>query len=142
MEDYEELREPVKMYDQVTYSGEDSPTTSNEEGEEITLRVSPSPDVDRVVVDTNTHANLSPLTGSKVSFIDFYRDARTFLEKANSTKFIIVSFILLSSPLLLYMDLLSETVYREIIIIISLTYLGVDVYERKSLVKTKDKGLL
>lgn len=100
--------------------------------EQTTLKVTPSADTDRVVVDTTTHENLSKLEGTKVRFVDFYKDARTFLEKANSTKFVLVSYILLSSPILLMLGYLSEDVYREILIIISLTYLGVDAYEKKS----------
>lgn len=103
--------------------------------EQTTLKITPSSSTDRVVVDTNTHENLSKLEGPKVRFVDFYKDARTFLEKANSTKFVLVSYILLSSPVLLMLGYLSEDVYREILIIISLTYLGVDVYEKKTQVR-------
>lgn len=110
---------------------------SEYEEEITTLKVTPSAETDRVVVDTNTHERLSKLEGSKVRFVDFYRDARTFLEKANSTKFVLVSYILLTSPLLLMGGFLSEDVYREILIIISLTYLGVDAYEKRSLVRKK-----
>lgn len=103
--------------------------------EETTLKITPSAQTDKVIVDTNTHDNLSKLEGTKVRFVDFYRDARTFLEKANSTKFVLVSYILLSSPVLLILGYLSEDVYREILIIISLTYLGVDAYEKKTQVR-------
>lgn len=105
--------------------------------EETTLKITPSAQTDKVVVDTNTHNNLSKLEGTKVRFVDFYRDARTFLEKANSTKFVLVSYVLLSSFVLLTLGFLSEDVYREILIIISLTYLGVDAYEKKTLVRKK-----
>lgn len=103
--------------------------------EETTLKITPSAQTDKVIVDTNTHNNLSKLEGTKVRFVDFYKDARTFLEKANSTKFVLVSYILLSSPMLLMFGYLSEDVYREILIIISLTYLGVDAYEKKTQVR-------
>lgn len=107
--------------------------------EQTTLKITPSSTTNRVVVDTNTHENLSKLEGPKVRFVDFYKDARTFLEKANSTKFVLVSYILLSSPILLILGYLSEDVYREILIIISLTYLGVDAYEKKTQVRHKGK---
>lgn len=110
-----------------------------EEEEETTLRVSPSSKTDQVIVETNndSHENFSKLDGNRLKLIDFYRDARTFLEKANSTKFIVVAFILINSPILLMTGHLTELVYREIIIIIALTYLGVDAYEKRSVFRRK-----
>lgn len=66
----------------------------------------------------------------KIDLADIYVDTRTFLSKANSTKFMIVAFTLILSPFLLYYGLLSEETYREIIIVVSLTYLGVDMFEK------------
>jgi hypothetical protein len=66
-----------------------------------------------------------------IQFDDFYRDCRTFLQKANSTKFIVVMFILLLNPVLLYADVLPPEVYKEIVLLTTLTYLGVDVYEKR-----------
>ena len=111
--------------------------------EQTTLKISPSSNTDVVMVDTSnsSHENLSKLEGSKVRFVDFYKDARTFLEKANSTKFVLVTYILLSSPVLLILGYLSEDVYREILIIISLTYLGVDAYEKKTQVRKQKEHL-
>lgn len=67
----------------------------------------------------------------KVNLSDIYTDARAFLDKTNFSKFVIVAFTLLLSPLLLYYGHLDAHTYREIIIIISLTYLGVDAYQNR-----------
>lgn len=133
-EDFKE-EEVEKTFTEESPYLENSVVEEVEYEEQTTLKITPSSSTDRVVVDTNTHENLSKLEGPKVRFVDFYKDARTFLEKANSTKFVLVSYILLSSPVLLMLGYLSEDVYREILIIISLTYLGVDAYEKKTQVR-------
>ena len=46
---------------------------------------------------------------------------------------------MLSIPALLLYGYISEDVYREMVIILAMTYLGVDVYEKKSLIKNKNK---
>ena len=116
---------------------DESYVSAIEEDGENKLEVTPSEDTDQVVVNTDKTlpSQFSKLEGKHLRFKDFYQDARTFLEKANSTKFILVVYILLTSPLLLMGGYLSETVYREILILITLTYLGVDVYEKKALVR-------
>lgn len=71
----------------------------------------------------------------KVNFSDLYIDTRTFLSKANSTKFIIVCFILILSPWLLYLGYLAEDTYREIVLWTTLSYMGVDVYENRKMIR-------
>lgn len=66
-----------------------------------------------------------------LSLDDFYRDCRTFFQKASSTKFVVTMFVLITNPLLLYLGVLPSQVYQEIILLTTLTYLGVDVYEKK-----------
>lgn len=117
-------------------------STTNSDNE-VTLEITPSEDTEAVIVNTDSDddtlekSRFSRLSGNSIRFVDFYRDARTFLEKANSTKFIIVSYILLTSPVLLMFGFLSEGVYRELVALVTLTYLGVDVYEKQTLVRRK-----
>lgn len=77
----------------------------------------------------------SDVSDDKVTIGDFYHDARSLIAKANSTKFILVSFLMIITPLLLMYGYISDEIYREIVIVLSITYLGVDVYEKKSLIK-------
>lgn len=65
----------------------------------------------------------------RVDFADVYVDARSFLAKANTTKFVITAFILVLAPMLLVQGHLSEDVFRELMLITALAYLGVDAYE-------------
>lgn len=109
--------------------------TDTEEGnvESITLKSATSTTIEGVPTQ------FSDVSDNKVRFSDFYHDARSFLSKANSTKFILVSYLMLSIPALLLYGYISEDVYREMVIILAITYLGVDVYEKKSLLKNKTK---
>lgn len=101
-------------------------------GEEvITLKSSSVTTIETVPVQ------FSDVSDHKVRFSDFYHDARSFLAKANSTKFILVAYLMLSIPALLLYGHISEDVYREMVVILAITYLGVDVYEKKSLIKNK-----
>ena len=101
--------------------------------DEHVLKITPSQNTEAVVVDTGT--KFSDLSDKKVNFVDFYQDTRTFLAKANSTKFILISFLMFTIPLLLINGYVSEDVYKDMVILIAISYLGVDVYEKKSLIK-------
>ena len=105
-----------------------------EEGrEEHTLKITPSPNTEAVVVDTGT--KFSELSDHKVNFVDFYQDTRTFLAKANSTKFILITFLMITIPFLLVYNYISADVYKDMIVLLAISYLGVDVYEKKSMIK-------
>lgn len=67
----------------------------------------------------------------KLDIKDVYVDVRAFLDRTNFSKFIIVSFTLILSPFLLYLGLLDAHTYREIVLIMGLTYLGVDAYQNR-----------
>ena len=101
--------------------------------DEHVLKITPSQNTEAVVVDTGT--KFSDLFDKKVNFVDFYQDTRTFLAKANSTKFILISFLMFTIPLLLINGYVSEDVYKDMVILIAISYLGVDVYERKAMIK-------
>lgn len=101
--------------------------------EEHTLKITPSPNTEAVVVDTGT--KFSELSDHKVNFVDFYQDTRTFLAKANSTKFILITFLMITIPFLLVYDYISADVYKDMIVLLAISYLGVDVYEKKSMIK-------
>ena len=101
--------------------------------DEHVLKITPSQNTEAVVVDTGT--KFSDLSDKKVNFVDFYQDTRTFLAKANSTKFILVCYLMITIPLLLIYGYVSEDVYKDMVILISIGYLGVDVYEKKSMIK-------
>ena len=106
---------------------------TNEGREEHTLKITPSPNTEAVVVDTGT--KFSDLSDYKVNFVDFYQDTRTFLAKANSTKFILITFLMITIPLLLIYNYISADVYKDMIVLLAISYLGVDVYEKKSMFK-------
>jgi hypothetical protein len=106
---------------------------TNEGREEHTLKITPSPNTEAVVVDTGT--KFSDLSDHKVNFIDFYQDTRTFLAKANSTKFILITFLMITIPFLLVYNYISADVYKDMIVLLAISYLGVDVYEKKSMIK-------
>lgn len=109
-------------------------TSVTEEGrEEHTLKITPSPNTEAVVVDTGT--KFSDLSDHKVNFVDFYQDTRTFLAKANSTKFILITFLMITIPFLLVYNYISADVYKDMIVLLAISYLGVDVYEKKSMIK-------
>lgn len=109
-------------------------SSDDKDVETITLKSSSVGTIDTIPVQ------FSDISDNKVSFSDFYHDARSFLAKANSTKFILISYLMLSIPILLLYGYISEDVYREMVIILAITYLGVDVYEKKSLIKNKNKS--
>ena len=106
---------------------------TNEGREEHTLKITPSPNTEAVVVDTGT--KFSDLSDYKVNFVDFYQDTRTFLAKANSTKFILITFLMITIPLLLIYNYISADVYKDMIVLLAISYLGVDVYEKRSMIK-------
>ena len=109
-------------------------TNINEDGlVEHTLKITPSPNTEAIVVDTGT--KFSELSDHKVNFVDFYQDTRTFLAKANSTKFILITFLMITIPFLLVYDYISADVYKDMIVLLAISYLGVDVYEKKSMIK-------
>lgn len=109
-------------------------TNINEDGiVEHTLKITPAPNTEAVVVDTGT--KFSELSDHKVNFVDFYQDTRTFLAKANSTKFILITFLMITIPFLLVYDYISADVYKDMIGLLAISYLGVDVYEKKSMIK-------
>ena len=99
------------------------------------LRIKPSEKINEVVVENSS--KFSELEDHKVNFVDFYQDTRTFLAKANSTKFILVCYLMITIPLLLIYGYVSEDVYKDMVILISIGYLGIDVYERKAMIKGK-----
>ena len=106
---------------------------TDEGREEHTLKITPSPNTEAVVVDTGT--KFSDLSDHKVNFVDFYQDTRTFLAKANSTKFILITFLMITIPFLLVYNYISADVYKDMIVLLAISYLGVDVYEKKSMIK-------
>lgn len=106
---------------------------TDEGREEHTLKITPSPNTEAVVVDTGT--KFSELSDHKVNFVDFYQDTRTFLAKANSTKFILITFLMITIPFLLIYNYISADVYKDMIVLLAISYLGVDVYEKKSMIK-------
>ena len=106
---------------------------TDEGREEHTLKITPSPNTEAVVVDTGT--KFSDLSDHKINFVDFYQDTRTFLAKANSTKFILITFLMITIPFLLVYDYISADVYKDMIVLLAISYLGVDVYEKKSMIK-------
>ena len=106
---------------------------TNEGREEHTLKITPSPNTEAVVVDTGT--KFSELSDHRVNFVDFYQDTRTFLAKANSTKFILITFLMITIPFLLIYNYISADVYKDMIVLLAISYLGVDVYEKKSMIK-------
>lgn len=106
---------------------------TDEGREEHTLKITPSPNTEAVVVDTGT--KFSDLSDHKVNFVDFYQDTRTFLAKANSTKFILITFLMITIPFLLIYNYISADVYKDMIVLLAISYLGVDVYEKKSMIK-------
>ena len=109
-------------------------TNINEDGiVEHTLKITPAPNTEAVVVDTGT--KFSDLSDHKVNFVDFYEDTRTFLAKANSTKFILITFLMITIPFLLVYNYISADVYKDMIVLLAISYLGVDVYEKKSMIK-------
>ena len=108
-------------------------SVTDEGREEHTLKITPSPNTEAVVVDTGT--KFSELSDHKVNFVDFYQDTRTFLAKANSTKFILITFLMITIPFLLVYDYISADVYKDMIVLLAISYLGVDVYEKKSMIK-------
>lgn len=109
-------------------------TNINEDGiVEHTLKITSAPNTEAVVVDTGT--KFSELSDHKVNFVDFYQDTRTFLAKANSTKFILITFLMITIPFLLVYDYISADVYKDMIVLLAISYLGVDVYEKKSMIK-------
>ena len=108
-------------------------SVTDEGREEHTLKITPSPNTEAVVVDTGT--KFSELSDHKVNFVDFYQDTRTFLAKANSTKFILITFLMITIPFLLIYNYISADVYKDMIVLLAISYLGVDVYEKKSMIK-------
>ena len=106
---------------------------TDEGREEHTLKITPSPNTETVVVDTGT--KFSELSDHKVNFVDFYQDTRTFLAKANSTKFILITFLMITIPFLLVYNYISADVYKDMIVLLAISYLGIDVYEKKSMIK-------
>lgn len=106
---------------------------TDEGREEHTLKITPSPNTEAVVVDTGT--KFSDLSDHRVNFVDFYQDTRTFLAKANSTKFILITFLMITIPFLLIYNYISADVYKDMIVLLAISYLGVDVYEKKSMIK-------
>ena len=99
------------------------------------LRIKPSEKIDEVVVENSK--KFSDLEDHKVDFVDFYQDTRTFLAKTNSTKFILIAYLMLSIPVLLVYGYIAEDIYKDMVILLAITYLGVDVYEKKSLVRKR-----
>ena len=97
------------------------------------VRIKPSEKINEVVVENSS--KFSELEDHKVNFVDLYQDTRTFLAKANSTKFILVCYLMVTIPLLLIYGYVSEDVYKDMVILIAISYLGVDVYEKKSMIK-------
>lgn len=79
--------------------------------------------------------SFSDISDGKVTLSDFYHDTRSFLDKANSTKFILLVFLMLTIPLLLLAGKIGVDTYQEMVLILSLSYLGVDVYERKNFIR-------
>lgn len=104
------------------------------DGSEIT--VTPSEDTSQVVIDTD-RSYFSDLTERKIRFVDIYQDARTLMQKANSTKFIVISYSLLALTSLLMMGFISPDVFKDMFIMLALSYMGVDAFEKQALIKKR-----
>ena len=131
----EEVTEDLNENEEVFEEGiEEESLEPSEDGiVEHTLKITPAPNTEAVVVDTGT--KFSELSDHKVNFVDFYQDTRTFLAKANSTKFILITFLMITIPFLLVYNYISADVYKDMIVLLAISYLGVDVYEKKSMIK-------
>ena len=70
-------------------------SSDDKDVETITLKSSSVGTIDTIPVQ------FSDVSDNKVRFSDFYHDARSFLAKANSTKFILIAYLMLSIPVLL-----------------------------------------
>lgn len=86
-------------------------------------------------------SKFATLDSGKLRIVDMYQDARTFFQAANSTKFVVTAFGLLTIPLLLMFGFISPDIYKDMTIILTLTYLGADVFEKQALIKSRRKPL-
>lgn len=84
-------------------------------------------------------STFSTLSGEHLRLKDIYQDARTLFQKANSTKFVVVAFSLVITPLLLMGGFVSPDIFKDMTIILTLSYLGADVFERQALIKNTKK---
>lgn len=100
------------------------------------ITVTPSEDTGQVVVDTD-RSHFSDLTGRKIRFVDIYQDARTLMQKTNSTKFIVISYSLLALTSLLMMGFISPAVFKDMFIMLALSYMGVDAFEKQALMRKR-----
>lgn len=112
----------------------ENPSTSEDvsvkhDGDTITVKST------RTQTTVEKETTFSDVSDNKVYFSDFYHDARSFLDKTNSTKFILLVFLMITIPLLLVTGYIQEDVYQDMVLVIALCYLGVDVYEKKSLIR-------
>lgn len=100
-----------------------------ESQDEKTLVVQPSEETEQVIIDTASKSEFSKLQG-RLHFKDIYQDVRTFAQKTNSTKFILTAYSLLTATILLMLGFIDPSVYEDMTLILTLSYLGADVVEK------------
>lgn len=106
----------------------DSVVTESEDDKVIT--VATGENTEKVVVDTYNGSTFSPLDSGRLRITDLYRDARTLLQKTNSTKFVVTAYSMLAVTALLMLGFIDAEVYKDMTLILTLSYLGADVVEK------------
>lgn len=106
----------------------DSVITESEDDKVIT--VATGENTEKVVVDTYNGSTFSPLDSGRLRITDLYRDARTLLQKTNSTKFVVTAYSMLAVTALLMLGFIDAEVYKDMTLILTLSYLGADVVEK------------
>lgn len=106
----------------------ESVITESEDDKVIT--VATGENTEKVVVDTYNGSTFSPLDSGRLRITDLYRDARTLLQKTNSTKFVVTAYSMLAVTALLMLGFIDSEVYKDMTLILTLSYLGADVVEK------------
>lgn len=105
-----------------------------ESDDDKVITVTATENTEQVVVDTYGGSTFSPLDHGKLKFTDIYRDARTLLQKTNSTKFIVTAYSMLTVTVLLMLGFIDAEIYKDMTLVLTLSYLGADVVEKGVLV--------
>lgn len=112
---------------------EDPLVQESEDDKVITVETSDT--TEKVVVDTSQA--FSPLDTGRLRFTDLYRDARTLLQKTNSTKFVVTAYSMLAVTMLLMLGYIDSEIYKDMTLILTLSYLGADVVEKQVMIKKR-----
>lgn len=115
----------------------DSIVTESEDDKVIT--VATGENTEKVVIDTYNGSTFSPLDSGRLRITDLYRDARTLLQKTNSTKFIVTAYSLLAVTALLMLGYIDPDVYKDMTLVLTLSYLGADVVEKGVMINKSRK---